>query len=69
MKSFILYYLIAGVIWNLIWDLLVSYLAKEDALAEDSARLVGFERVIMGLAWPYAMLVFFHKLWTITFKK
>ena len=57
MMEFLLYYAIGGFLFNLIWDLLVSFLVNKDLLNE-TTRLKGVERLIVGFIWPYGLALF-----------
>jgi hypothetical protein len=62
------YYAIGGFLFNLIWDLLVSFLSKYGILTE-TVRLKGFERVVVFFAWPYSLcLVLYHLIRTLNKK-
>jgi|MEHZ01.2.fsa_nt_MEHZ010674799.1_2 hypothetical protein len=56
MKSFILYYLIAGIIFNLIWDLMTTWIAKEEI------RLDVSERIFHLIVWPITTIMFLYAL-------
>ena len=60
MMEFLLYYAIGGFLFNLMWDLLVSFLVNKDLLNE-TTRLKGVERLIVGFIWPYGLaLLIYH---------
>ena len=61
MMTILFYYAIGGFLFNLMWDLLVSFLVKNELLKED-ARLKGFERLIVGFLWPYGLYLFVYHL-------
>ena len=59
--TILFYYAIGGFFFNLIWDLLVSFLTKQELLAE-TVRLRGIERLVVGLIWPYGLYLFLYHL-------
>ena len=61
MMTILFYYAIGGFFFNLIWDLLVSFLTKQELLAE-TVRLRGIERLVVGLIWPYGLYLFLYHL-------
>jgi len=61
MMTFLFYYAIGGFLFNLMWDLSVSFLVKKN-LTEETTRLEGVERIIVGFVWPYGLALFFYHL-------
>ena len=61
MMEFLLYYAIGGFLFNLMWDLLVSFLVNKDLLNE-TTRLKGVERLIVGFIWAYGLALFIYPL-------
>ena len=61
MMTFLFYYAIGGFIFNLVWDLLVSFLANKNIVSENT-RLSGKERLFVGLIWPYGLVLFIYHL-------
>ena len=61
MMNFLLYYAIGGFLFNLMWDLLVSFLVNKDLLSE-TTRLKGVERLIVGFIWTYGLALFIYHL-------
>ena len=53
MLSTIIYYVIAGVAFNFLWDLIISKFQAEDN------RFTMLERLIVVAIWPVAVLFFF----------
>ena len=50
--QYIIYYLIGGLLLNLIYDLIVDELANQDL------RFTTKERIIVGLVWPIYLISF-----------
>jgi len=48
---YIFYYLLCGIAFNFIYDIIVTILSKRDAKSEN-LRLTLFERLITTLTWP-----------------
>jgi len=59
--TILFYYAIGGFLFNLMWDLLVSFLTKHELLAE-TVRLRGIERLVVGFVWPYGLYLFLYHL-------
>ena len=59
MMTILFYYAIGGFLFNLMWDLLVSFLAKHELLSEE-IRLKGFERLVVGFVWPWGLFLFLY---------
>jgi len=55
------YYAIGGFLFNLMWDLTVSFLVNI-GLTSETTRLKGLERVVVGFIWPYGLLLFIYHL-------
>jgi len=60
--QYIIYYLLGGVILNLIYDLIV------DVLSKPSLRFTMKERIAVGLVWPLYVLMFMRNLFIQLFK-
>lgn len=56
MLSTIIYYVIAGVAFNFLWDLVISKFQAEDN------RFTMLERLVVVVIWPVAVLFFFYTL-------
>jgi len=56
MLSTIIYYVIAGVAFNFLWDLIISKFQAEDN------RFTMLERLVVVAIWPVAVLFFFYTL-------
>jgi hypothetical protein len=56
MLSTIIYYVIAGVAFNYLWDLIISKFRAEEN------RFTMLERVTVTIIWPVAVLFFFYTL-------
>ena len=61
MIQFLFYYAIGGFLFNLMWDLLVSFLVNK-GLTNETTRLKGLERLIVGFIWPYGLALFIYHL-------
>ena len=51
MITFVLYYIICGVIFNFLFDLMVNWLASNDP-EHEGLRFTMAERVVTSLTWP-----------------
>jgi len=51
MITFVLYYIICGVIFNFLLDLIVNWLASYNP-ENEGLRFTMAERVVMSLTWP-----------------
>jgi hypothetical protein len=49
------YYMLLGIITNLIYDLIVSYLGKEEL------RFTNTQRLFVAATWPMYMVAFIYK--------
>ena len=54
--SYVLYYLLAGIYFNLIWDLMTTWIAKEEI------RLDVSERIFHLIVWPITTIRFLYAL-------
>ena len=61
MMDFLLYYAIGGFLFNLMWDLTVSFLVNK-GLTNETTRLKGLERLVVGFIWPYGLALFIYHL-------
>tara|TARA_Y100000289_G_C3854000_1_gene115042 strand:+ start:215 stop:421 length:207 start_codon:yes stop_codon:yes gene_type:complete len=61
MIQFLFYYAIGGFLFNLMWDLTVSFLVNK-GLTNETTRLKGLERLIVGFIWPYGLALFIYHL-------
>lgn len=56
MLSTIIYYVIAGVAFNFVWDLIISKFQAEEN------RFTMVERLVVVAIWPVAVVFFFYTL-------
>ena len=61
MIQFLFYYAIGGFLFNLMWDLTVSFLVNK-GLTNETTRLKGLERLVVGFIWPYGLMLFIYHL-------
>jgi len=61
MIQFLFYYAIGGFLFNLMWDLTVSFLVNK-GLTNETTRLKGLERLVVGFIWPYGLALFIYHL-------
>jgi hypothetical protein len=66
--KYILYYLLLGVGFNFIWDLLISIL-KHGPYVKEEHRLENNERIFMCLVWPYGTFLILYHLYIALNKK
>lgn len=60
--QYIIYYLLGGVLFNFIYDLLI------DKLGDKSLRFSTTARIIFGLVWPFYVLAFIRNFFIYFFK-
>tara|TARA_Y100000361_G_scaffold152291_1_gene171396 strand:+ start:1022 stop:1219 length:198 start_codon:yes stop_codon:yes gene_type:complete len=60
--SWIYIYLIAGVAFNFILDLMVDAIVKNDIKKEEDVRTDIPTKIILGIFWPFALIYLVYKL-------
>lgn len=65
--SYLTYYLLVGVVFNFLYDLMVDYLQRNGH--EGNIRFNMVERVIVCLLWPIYLLLFIRNLYKEASKK